>query len=100
MKTTNEKLRSLLAGLDKDSNLEYIGALAEQVEDNLSHLQTVSNKADNLSDLNIFKHEFDRLSGRNEVLLNMIFKLVDESKALQDKSVSLVFEMLKESAEK
>ena len=97
MKTTNEKLRSLLAGLDKDSNLEYIGALAEQVEDNLSHLQTVSNKADNLSDLNNFKHEFDRLSGRNEVLLNMIFKLVDESSKAQEKSVSLVFEMLKDS---
>lgn len=97
MKTTNEKLRSLLAGLDRNSNLEYIGALAEQVEDNLSHLQTVSNKADNPSDLNIFKHEFDRLSGRNEVLLNMIFKLVDESSKTQEKSVSLVFEMLKDS---
>ncbi|WP_319470618.1 hypothetical protein [uncultured Trichococcus sp.] len=97
MKTTNEKLRSLLDGLDRNSNLEYIGALAEQVEDNLSHLQTVSNKADNTSDLNTFKHEFDRLSGRNEVLLNMIFKLVDESSKTQEKSVSLVFEMLKDS---
>lgn len=99
-KTTNEKLHTILAGLDRDSNLEYINAIAEQLDDNLAHLQSVSNKADGLSDLNMFKHEFDRLNNRSEVLLNMIFKLLDESKALQDRSVSLVFEMLKESAEK
>lgn len=99
MTTKNEKLNTLLASLDRDSNLEYINAIAEQLEDNLSHLQSVSNKADGLSDLNMFKHEFDRLNNRSEVLLNMIFKLLIESKTLQEKSVSLVFELLKESAE-
>lgn len=99
-KTTNEKLHTILAGLDRGSNLEYINAIAEQLDDNLEHLQSVSNKADGLSDLNMFKYEFDRLNNRSEVLLNMIFKLLDESKALQDKSFSLIFEMLKESAEK
>lgn len=99
MTTKNEKLHTLLANLDGDSNSEYINAIAEQLEDNLSHLQSVSNKADDPSDLNMFKHEFDRLSGRNEVLLNMIFKLLQESKEIQEKSISTVFEMLKESAE-
>ena len=100
MKTTNKKLHTILESLVRNLNLEYINAIAEQLEDNLAHLQSVSNKADGLSDLKMFKHEFDRLNNRSEVLLNMIFKLLDESKALQDKSVSLVFEMLKESAEK
>lgn len=99
MKTTNEKLNTLLANLDRDSNLEYINALAEQVEDNQAHLRSVSKKANDPSSLNLFKHEFDRLSGRNEVLLNMIFKLLQESKEIQEKSISTVFEMLKESAE-
>lgn len=99
MKTTNEKLHTLLVNLDRDSNLEYINAIAEQLEDNLAHLQSVSNKSDGLSDLNMFKHEFDRLNNRSEVLLNMIFKLLQESKEIQEKSISTVFEMLKESAE-
>ena len=100
MKTTNKKLHTILESLDRNLNLEYINAIAEQLDDNLEHLQSVSNKADGLSDLNMFKYEFDRLNNRSEVLLNMIFKLLDESKALQDKSFSLIFEMLKESAEK
>ena len=99
MKTTNEKLHTLLVNLDRDSNLEYINAIAEQLEDNLAHLQSVSNKSDGLSDLNMIKHEFDRLNNRSEVLLNMIFKLLQESKEIQEKSISTVFEMLKESAE-
>ncbi len=98
-KTTNEKLHTLLANLDRESNLDYINAIAEQVEDNQAHLRSVSKKANGLSDLNLFKHEFDRLSGRNEVLLNMIFKLLQESKEIQEKCISTVFEMLKESAE-
>lgn len=98
-KTTNEKLHTILAGLDRDSNLEYINAIAEQLEDNLAHLQSVSNKADGLSDLNMFKHEFDRLNNRSEVLLNMIFKLLQESKEIQEKSVSVVFEILKEESD-
>lgn len=97
MKTTNEKLNTLLANLDRDSNLEYINALAEQVEDNQARLRSASKKANDVSNLNLFKHEFDRLSGRNEVLLNMIFKLLQESKEIQEKSISVIFEMLKES---
>lgn len=97
MTSKNEKLNTLLANLDRDSNLEYINAIAEQLEDNLSHLQKVSNKAGNPSDLNLFKHEFDRLNQRSEVLLNMIFKLLQESKEIQEKSISITFELLKES---
>lgn len=99
MKTKNEKLHTLLANLDRDSNLEYINAIAEQMEDNQAHLRSVSKRANDPSSLNLFKHEFDRLSGRNEVLLNMIFKLLQESKEIQEKSVSITFELLKENAE-
>lgn len=97
MKTTNnERLHILLANLDQDSNIEYINALAEQIADNQDHVSRLSEKANDVSSLNMLKHELDRLSSRNEVLLNMIFKLLEEADSTRQKSVELVFAMLKE----
>lgn len=94
--TNNERLHTLLANLDRDSNIEYIKALADQISDNQDHVSRISKKANDASSLNMLKHEFDRLSLRNEALLNMIFKLLEESDSIQQKSVELVFAMLKE----
>lgn len=97
MKTTNnERLHILLTNLDRDSNIEYINALAEQIADNQDHVSRLSEKANDVSSLNMLKHELDRLSSRNEVLLNMIFKLLEEADSTKQKSVELVFAMLKE----
>ncbi len=95
-KTNNERLHTLLANLDRDSNIECINALAEQIADNQDHVSRLSEKANDVSSLNMLKHELDRLSSRNEVLLNIIFKLLEESGSIRQKSVELVFAMLKE----
>lgn len=95
-KTNNERLHTLLAHLDRDSNVEYINALTEQIADNQDHVSRLSEKANDVSSLNMLKHELDRLNSRNEVLLNMIFKLLEEADSTRQKSVELVFAMLKE----
>lgn len=99
MKTNNERLNTLLAHLDRDSNIEYIQALADQISDNNDHVSRLSKKADDVSSLNLLKHELDRLGTRNEVLLNMISKLLKEAESVQQESVELVFSMLKDERE-
>lgn len=100
MKTNEERLTTLLAQLEQQSNIEYIQALTDQISDNEDHVSRLSKKADDVSSLNILKHELDRLNSRNEVLLNMISKLLKEAESVQQESVELVFSMLKEERDR
>lgn len=63
---------------DHKSRLNFIPSLLEQVLDNTDRIGSLVSDAESAESIDLMKRETEKLSARNENLLNLIANLIEE----------------------